>query len=238
MEKGLKWLSLILLLTFGLAIVNVASAPSAVVYVDPPLIEDDTLQSGDYFVVDVYVSDVIDLYSWQIRMNFNNTILEATDCIQGDILAGQPEGTIWMENIRNANGYLLMGETTWGQYPGVGNETHPASGWLGSVNFTVVGYGETELDIDNYPATFMQDSTFPPKDIPFDAENGYFSNKLAGDFDGDKDVDYTDFLTFAGSYLKVSGQPGYNPQCDFDHDGDCDYQDFLTFAGNYLKSIP
>lgn len=60
---------------------------------------------------------------------------------------------------------------------------------------------------------------------------------MAGDIDGDTDVDYDDFLTFATAYLKVSGQPGYDVRADFDRDGDVDYDDFLTFAENYLKNL-
>lgn len=62
--------------------------------------------------------------------------------------------------------------------------------------------------------------------------------RILGDIDGDGDVDYGDFLAFAASYLKSSGQPGYDREADFDCDGDVDYDDFLTFAANYLKSDP
>jgi hypothetical protein len=54
-----------------------------------------------------------------------------------------------------------------------------------------------------------------------------------GDFDGDGDVDLTDFVDFAGAYATSTGNPLYNATADFDKDGDVDFDDFVEFAGVY-----
>jgi nitrous oxidase accessory protein len=59
---------------------------------------------------------------------------------------------------------------------------------------------------------------------------------LAGDIDGDGDVDRYDFGTFAGAYGTTLGQPNYHARADLNSDGDVDRYDFGTFAGNYGKT--
>jgi len=51
--KYLKWLCLISLLVFSLATVSVTSTGSTVVFVNPPILWDDTLQAGNTFTVDI-----------------------------------------------------------------------------------------------------------------------------------------------------------------------------------------
>jgi hypothetical protein len=60
---------------------------------------------------------------------------------------------------------------------------------------------------------------------------------IAGDVDGDGDVDPDDFAIFAGAYGSVVGDPTYDPECDIDGDGDVDPDDFAIFAANYGSSI-
>jgi hypothetical protein len=57
-----------------------------------------------------------------------------------------------------------------------------------------------------------------------------------GDFDGDGDVDFDDFVEFAGAYGTSEGDPAYNLNADFDGDNDVDFDDFVEFAGVYGTS--
>ena len=57
-----------------------------------------------------------------------------------------------------------------------------------------------------------------------------------GDFDGDGDVDFWDFMDFIGVYNLNSGDPGWAPDGpigDFDDDDDVDFWDFMAFVGVY-----
>lgn len=69
------------------------------------------------------------------------------------------------------------------------------------------------------------------------AKTAQVRGTINGDWDGDGDVDYSDFIVLAGAYGSVFGQPAYNPYCDSDIDGDVDYSDFVWIAGNYGQHI-
>lgn len=61
------------------------------------------------------------------------------------------------------------------------------------------------------------------------------SESMKGDFDGDKDVDFDDFVEFAEVYNSTSDNVKYNPVFDFDNDKDVDFDDFVEFAAVYNK---
>jgi hypothetical protein len=126
--------------------------------------------------------------------------------------------------------WCLLSVQSQGSYPGVSG-----NGTLASIDFNVLAYGETVLNI-THATTYALDSNGDPMTVTI--ENGYFSNAIPGDFDLDKDVDPDDYAVFAGAYGSSTGQPSYNPQCDFDNDGDIDPDDYAVFAGNYGKSVP
>jgi len=57
---------------------------------------------------------------------------------------------------------------------------------------------------------------------------------VKGDFDGDGDIDFDDFVEFAGAYgATTCADANYNPIADFDDDCDVDFDDFVEFAGVY-----
>jgi hypothetical protein len=56
-----------------------------------------------------------------------------------------------------------------------------------------------------------------------------------GDFDGNGQVDFSDFLTFAQGFGKSQGTAGFNAALDLDKSGAIDFPDFLLFAQNFGK---
>ncbi len=68
--------------------------------------------------------------------------------------------------------------------------------------------------------------------------NGQVLVTIAGDIDGDLDVDYDDFIVLAGAYGSSVGEPAYKPEADIDNDDEVDYDDFIILAGNYMKTSP
>ena len=56
---------------------------------------------------------------------------------------------------------------------------------------------------------------------------------IAGDFNGDASVDFTDFLLFAAAYGSSSGDAGFDPLYDLDGRGSVDFADFVAFAQVY-----
>jgi hypothetical protein len=56
---------------------------------------------------------------------------------------------------------------------------------------------------------------------------------LVGDFDGNKKVEFTDFLIFAQGYDRSRGQEGYVALLDLDGSGTVGFSDFVAFAQAY-----
>ena len=56
------------------------------------------------------------------------------------------------------------------------------------------------------------------------------------DFDGDGDVDFADFLSFARAYGSKQGEANYDAKFDLSDNNEVDFNDFLLFARNYGKS--
>ena len=146
------------------------------------------------------------------------------------------------DEIHNVEGWALIMESTWGEYP-VGIS---GSGWLANVTFQVLAYGATVLNITD-PLTLLMDPLY--NQIPCTIENGYFRNTIPGDMVGDPpdygppdgDVDRYDFGEFMDAYPSIAGDPEYNILADLvgdppDYgppDGDIDRYDFGVFMDNY-----
>ena len=237
LSSAFTLVALITVVVMSFAFLNLeqSSSSSTKVFVDPPKIQNGTLQTGSIFTVDLNVSDVDDLFAWQVSLSWNSSVLNVTTITFGDFLAAgttSPNGTRPAWKMDNVTGYALLGETTLGDYPGVNG-----NGTLALVEFEVLAYGDTVLNISSAqsPRTVQLDQML--LDIAFTPENGYFSNVILGDFDRDRDVDPDDFSVFAGAYGSSTGDPEYDSRCDFDEDADVDPDDFSVFAGNYGKTV-
>ncbi|PAY21330.1 hypothetical protein CKO51_01760 [Rhodopirellula sp. SM50] len=75
-------------------------------------------------------------------------------------------------------------------------------------------------------------------DFQFGAETSDAFFKFYGDTDGDRDVDGQDYGRFGLSFLKSTGQAGFDPRLDADFDGDVDGQDYGRFGIRFLRTLP
>jgi PKD repeat protein len=159
---------------FGIA----SSANDARLYLDPTLIY---VLPGETFTAEVKIADVLSLYSWQVNMSYDPTVLQFENVTEGEFLKDQPEGTLPpYERVENELGWVIFQWVTKGKYEGVSG-----SGTLATVRFQVdaVTNGETVLNL-THPSTFLLKWNPPPvpaggsefEDIPFEAENGFFTN--------------------------------------------------------------
>ena len=60
--------------------------------------------------------------------------------------------------------------------------------------------------------------------------------KIMGDFNGDREVGFQDFVLFAQGYGKTRGNSGWDERFDLDGDGEVGFQDFIIFAGVYGRA--
>lgn len=58
---------------------------------------------------------------------------------------------------------------------------------------------------------------------------------LVGDFNGDCEVDFYDFLIFIRHFPSSEGGPNWEPICDLNSDGRIGFADFLIFVANFGK---
>lgn len=177
-NKQIFLLSLIVMQFFALASINtISGVVIAELYVDP---YSTAATVGETFNVSIRIEGVVDLYAWQIAMSFNREVLEVKNATIGDFLATQPQGTFSPTPVlNNTHGWVGVGETTLGKYPGV-----DGSGWLATITFYVKADGESFLNItDPVPVVIptanatceLLDSTWPESiDIPFTTEDGFF----------------------------------------------------------------
>lgn len=94
-----------------------------------------------------------------------------------------------------------------------------------------VSYGEYCLSAVAHP---LPDETDTDDNT---CNDGWITVTIKGDNDADGDVDYDDFINFAGAYGSKIGDRNYDPNCDFDNDGDVDFDDFIFLAYHYGMSI-
>ena len=61
--------------------------------------------------------------------------------------------------------------------------------------------------------------------------------RFYGDMDGDRDVDFLDFIAFRGTFARTSEQSGYNPFFDRDGDGEVYFLGFIGFRQNFGRAL-
>jgi hypothetical protein len=118
--------------------VNIAQCTVVTVSVVPQLISANTGQS---FSIDISVSDVVDLYAWEIELNWSASLLGTISVTEGSFLKSGGS-TFFVYSWNDTQGHILIDCTLMGQVSGING-----SGVLATVTFLVLGAGETPLDI-------------------------------------------------------------------------------------------
>ncbi|MDH5783721.1 MAG: right-handed parallel beta-helix repeat-containing protein, partial [Candidatus Bathyarchaeota archaeon] len=134
------------------------------VAVDPPEVSGTWV--GESFTVNITAPNIEDVYAWSFYLNWNATMLNATNVVEGDLLKGQPDGTDFYESISNDDGYLYANATTIGSYPGVSG-----GGTMATVTFEVEDVGNTTLHLYD---VLMWNSTLNIIDVI--TADGWFTN--------------------------------------------------------------
>ena len=117
-----------------------------------------------------------------------------------------------------------------------GNEPVPVSGDFITISFTVSDTAATGNYALNVHSSVLKDETGAT--IPGVVENDGTLDITAtkGDFDGDNDVDFDDFVAFGDCYGSDTGDANYNAIGDFDDSSVIDFDDFVAFGDVYGTS--
>ncbi len=177
-------LLLISMLTLAFNIQAVETESTTTLSICP---QESSAAPGETFSVNVTVTNVTDLYGWQIMIHFNSTILNASSLARGPFLEtagltlwqvweithpGEPYGT-----IDNTMGYITVGDVLNPPFPPSGAT---GNGTLVTITFLVKARGITQLSFVEDP-TFTYLSTVMDNisvKIPHDKVNGVFDNRV------------------------------------------------------------
>jgi PKD repeat protein len=148
-------------------------ASSTKISVIPTSIIDPSIGPGSTIVINASVFDVIDLYTWQIKLFFNPTVLNCTKAWypSDHVFAGKPMVPV-TPIIDNSQGFVLYGASLMGAYKFSGKGT------LCQIEFKVLARGASIL---NFSRPYPDDTYLLNYDldtIPSTVTDGYFDNRI------------------------------------------------------------
>lgn len=136
------------ILLFGIAVFLISSSPTVsaaspttTLFVDPPSITNPALKQGATFSVNVKITDVVNLYGYEFKLQYDTTLLTATEVVVGSFF--EPGYEVWKNEINDAAGYTWLGVT---QSPKE-NTGVSGSGTLAVIAFTVDTPGEFHFSL-------------------------------------------------------------------------------------------
>lgn len=133
-------LTLSLLSTFP----HVATEDTAKLYVDPPK---SKVLVGETFTINVTVANVTNLYGWEFKLYYNNTMLNGTSISEGDFL--QAQGDTYFESINFTDAYNATHGILWATGALLGNVSGvDGSGSLANILFECKQFGNSTLSFD------------------------------------------------------------------------------------------
>ena len=119
------------------------SSPSTVLSVEPQTVQGTT---GQNFTVNVSISNVTDLYSWQVELSWNPSLLNVTNVMEGPMLKSNGNITFFSPVVNNAAGNLSALCTR--LYSFGSNVTGVnGNGTLMTAQFEVIGSGACDLNL-------------------------------------------------------------------------------------------
>jgi hypothetical protein len=149
---------------------NWIAPPPAKLYINPPSVVDPALTPGNQFDVNVSVINATSLYTWELKVAYNNSIVTGINVVEGEFLKSGGT-TVFMYDILNnfnATHGLINMNCTLGSGLGV-----TGNGVLATITFHVEDLGGTPITISD---DVLLDSM--SNILPHHTFNGYFNNIL------------------------------------------------------------
>lgn len=177
-EKFLCMLAIAILITSITVHTLSAFAQTTKFSVKPQNIIDDTIEPGDFFTINMTVTDVEDLFGWQVKLSYDPSVLE---CIDGwlppDHVLADKAIINPPPDIDNTVGsiFLLAMIITGAGVPGSG--VNVTEGRCCQIKFEVKRRGHCNLSfMDLGVKTYLLNAE--GEKVDFAPEEGYFDNRL------------------------------------------------------------
>jgi len=193
---------------------------------------------SDVFTVNVTVTNVTDLYSWEIKLFFDPTILNCTSAWYPDdnVFAGK-EIVLLEPVIDNIEGSVLYGCSLLGEE----QETFNGNGTLCQIQFRAISRGDSSLEFAGPEEDFgTYLLNFDLNKIPSVAHGGYIivvEGGLYCDLNNDGKVSIQDIALAAGAFGSYPGHPRWNPIADVNRDKTVNVVDIVLIAKNFGKKL-
>jgi len=197
------------------------ASPEAVVYISPapPLV--NSAELGENFTVEIRVKDISDLYSWELSLEWDASLLNVTTITEGSFLkrrgntyfVGPPNVPI-EQTANNTEGRLSIGCALMGE-PATAAAT--GSGTLATATFVAKESGECDLHL--YDTTLVKMiSLWETEAIPHTTEDGLFAYPVALVYvpkvaDGTKKAG--DFVTINVTIEDIHGLYGFELKLNY-----------------------
>lgn len=212
------------------------------VFIDPAKIIKDYVNDpgykiGNVLLVPVNVTDMTDLFTYQVNVTWKPSMLHYIGVVYGDFLfrTTSPDKTSRIEPTvlaSNVTGFASIAETILGNVGGISG-----GGRLFTVRFLIMGYGATSLGISaagTLPTTLLNSAGGT---ISISSVGGYFKNKIAGDANGDGFVTGADVGTVSDYWTgPPPGLYAYNRDVDQFDDGQITGADIGVVSDNWGRS--
>jgi len=168
----------LVILTFLFALSNSIELPKSqtqetTMYIDPSSL---TAQLNDSIQINISISNVIDLCSWEFKLFYKNNILSGTKIVEGPFLKSGGQTFFWVQNFTDnynaTHGIVWAACTRLWTGPGVNG-----SGVLATIDFKAIGGGTTTLHLTD---TILGNSTAEPiPHITVDGDVEVFGGDIA-----------------------------------------------------------
>jgi hypothetical protein len=206
---------------FWVVKIGSVAPPVAGVYVDP---QTQKAAYNKLFSVNVNVTDVVDLYGFELKLQYDPALIDAVSITLGSFL--NPPTTILEEEINETMGFLLFSAFSIGLAP-------PASGngVLATLVFNATPGGNCYLDflemnLINTGGALIGRQMF----------NGFFEYvQVQGDVNADCIVNVFDVFKMGKAFGAIPSQPNWDSNCDINNDDVVDDIDLAVERVDYGK---
>jgi len=154
---------LLTLLILGVATVNVAADPQPKIFVDPSTYTAARL--GEVFTIDINISNVQNLVSFDFKLAYNTSLLDALDAVEGSF---PQEPLLFQKVINDAEGYVWVV---------VGCGITSGNGTLAKITFKATFPLSASCPLDLYEVSLYDDNGDP---IYPDVEDGNYEFVIKG----------------------------------------------------------
>jgi hypothetical protein len=197
---------------------------STIIHVAPSPIN---VANGETFTVNVTISNVTDLYTWQIKLSFDPTILHCTGAWypSDNVFAGKETVTV-NPVINETEGYVLYGCCLLG----ASQETFNGNGTLCQIQFKALSPGNSSLEFSGPKDTFLLD--FDLYEIPYATYDCYIAPRGNAycDLNNDGNVNVGDISLAAMAFSSYPSHPRWNAAADINKDDKVDIIDLVLIA--------